>query len=55
MGKRLSDNLSSLYIGASNKLKSKKAKKKIVKAKRKIAFTIKNKRLRIYKIPFKSK
>ena len=30
MGKRLSDNLSSLYIGASNTLKSKKAKKKIV-------------------------
>lgn len=30
MGKRLSDNLSSLYVGAANKLKPKKAKKKIV-------------------------
>ena len=30
MGKRLSDNLSSLYLGAANKLKPKKAKKKIV-------------------------
>ena len=30
MGKRLSDNLSSLYIGAANRLKPKKAKKRIV-------------------------
>ena len=30
MGKRLSDNLSSLYLGAANKLKPKKAKKKII-------------------------
>lgn len=30
MGKRLTDNLSSLYIGAANKLKPKKAKRKIV-------------------------
>ena len=30
MGKRLSENLSSLYIGAANQLKAKKAKKKIV-------------------------
>ena len=30
MGKRLSDNLSSLYLGAANKLKPKKARKKIV-------------------------
>lgn len=30
MGKRLTDNLSSLYIGASNQLQSKKARKKIV-------------------------
>jgi hypothetical protein len=30
MGKRLSDNLSSLYLGAANKLKPKKAKRKIV-------------------------
>lgn len=30
MGKRLSDNLSSLYIGAANRLKSKKAKHRIV-------------------------
>jgi len=30
MGKRLSDNLSSLYLGAANRLKPKKAKKKIV-------------------------
>lgn len=30
MGKRLSDNLSSLYIGAANRLKSHKAKKKII-------------------------
>ena len=30
MGKRLSDNLSSLYLGAANKLKPRKAKKKIV-------------------------
>ena len=30
MGKRLSDNLSSLYIGAANRLKPKKARRKIV-------------------------
>ena len=30
MGKRLSDSLSSLYLGAANKLKSKKARRKIV-------------------------
>lgn len=30
MGKRLSDNLSSLYLGAANKLRPKKAKKKII-------------------------
>ena len=30
MGKRLSDNLSSLYIGAANRLKPKKAKRRIV-------------------------
>ena len=30
MGKRLSDNLSSLYLGAANRLKSKKAKHRIV-------------------------
>lgn len=30
MGKRLSDNLSSLYIGAANRLKSKKAKRRII-------------------------
>lgn len=30
MGKRLSENLSSLYLGAANKLKPKKARKKIV-------------------------
>lgn len=30
MGKRLSDNLSSLYIGASNRLKPKKARHRIV-------------------------
>lgn len=30
MGKRLSDNLSSLYIGAANKLKPKKARRRIV-------------------------
>ena len=30
MGKRLTDNLSSLYLGAANKLKPKKAKKKII-------------------------
>jgi len=30
MGKRLSDNLCSLYLGAANKLKPKKAKKKII-------------------------
>lgn len=30
MGKRLTDNLSSLYIGAANSLKPKKAKRKIV-------------------------
>ena len=29
MGKRLSDNLSSLYIGAANRLKPKKARRKI--------------------------
>ena len=30
MGKRLTDNLSSLYIGAANRLKPKKAKHRIV-------------------------
>ena len=30
MGKRLSDNLSSLYIGAANRLKPKKAKRRII-------------------------
>ena len=30
MGKRLTENLSSLYIGAANKLKPKRARRKIV-------------------------